>query len=770
MLKPMDRCALGYCLRRASDLSSGRLWRRSVPLSLLWFATMSLVLVAVHAESQADDQAAKDAERVEYFERHIRPVLVEHCYACHSAKADKIEGELLLDSRAGLLAGGVTGKALNPGDPSSSLIIKALKHDQLEMPPDRRLGDATVKHFEKWIQDGAIDPREAEALPPARKPDIDWAAARSFWALKPPKAQTLPDVEVPAWSNGRIDHFVLKAIERNQLRPSQAAERAVLLRRASLDATDLPPNYEDVVAFVQDTRPDAWQRQVDRLLASPAMGQRLARLWLDLARYAEDQAHIVGNDRSLCYPNAYMYRDWVVEAFNADLPYDRFIQQQLAADLMDECETGDLRPLGFLGLGPKYYNRGSPEVMADEWEDRVDVVSRGLLGLTVACARCHDHKYDPIPTEDYYALAGVFASTSMFNRPLKEDCEKKDSGEAKKPEEALHVVRDGKPTDLQVMIRGDVKRKGALAPRGFLTALSAEDAGAWKLDKSSGRRELAESIASPNNPLVARVFVNRIWGALVGRPLVTTTSNFGRLGSEPSHPELLDDLAVRFVEADWSLKWLLRTIMTSSVYQQSSKGSPNDTEVDPDNVWLARMHRKRLSVEAWRDSILKAAGSLDRSMGGPSMNPQDPESHRRTLYSEVSRLEVNKMLALFDFPDPNVHAERRTTTTTALQKLFVLNSPFMLEQAKDLAENICSQAGTPAAQQSAGVADRIAGMLRLAYARDPSPAEADALVAFALSSVASGKSDSEQATEVSPEIWQQIAHVLLASNELLFVD
>jgi hypothetical protein len=408
--------------------------------------------------------------------------------------------------------------------------------------------------------------------------------------------------------------------------------------------------------------------------------------------------------------------------------------------------------------------------MADEWEDRVDVVSRGLLGLTVACARCHDHKYDPIPTEDYYALAGVFASTSMFNRPLKEDCEKKDSGEAKKPEEALHVVRDGKPTDLQVMIRGDVKRKGALAPRGFLTALSAEDAGAWKLDKSSGRRELAESIASPNNPLVARVFVNRIWGALVGRPLVTTTSNFGRLGSEPSHPELLDDLAVRFVEADWSLKWLLRTIMTSSVYQQSSKGSPNDTEVDPDNVWLARMHRKRLSVEAWRDSILKAAGSLDRSMGGPSMNPQDPESHRRTLYSEVSRLEVNKMLALFDFPDPNVHAERRTTTTTALQKLFVLNSPFMLEQAKDLAENICSQAGTPAAQQSAGVADRIAGMLRLTYARDPSPAEADALVAFALSSVASGKSDSEQATEVSPEIWQQIAHVLLASNELLFVD
>jgi len=365
----------------------------------------------------------------------------------------------------------------------------------------------------------------------------------------------------------------------------------------------------------------------------------------------------------------------------------------------------------------------------------------------------------------------------MFNRPLKDDAEKKDSGEAKKPEESLHVVRDGKPTDLQVMIRGDVKRKGNLAPRGFLTVLSAENTSAWQLDKSSGRRELAASIASPQNPLVARVYVNRVWGTLVGRPLVTTSSNFGRLGTTPSHPELLDDLAVRFVEADWSLKWLLREILTSSVYQQTSQLSPSDGQTDPDNVWLARMHRKRLSVEAWRDSILKASGALDRTFGGPSMNPQDPESHRRTLYSEVSRLEVNKMLALFDFPDPNVHAERRAKTTTALQKLFVLNSPFMLEHASDLVLFSSSTATDKAeaspdasSDQATKVRNRISEMFRLVFARDPNAAELEALSEFALGQATRGDGVTQQSEDVPTEIWQQIAHVLLASNELLFVD
>ncbi|MGN6546475.1 MAG: PSD1 and planctomycete cytochrome C domain-containing protein, partial [Aureliella sp.] len=616
--------------------------QRALVLSLLALAILAPWHRAALADEGKADEGKPDAAKVEFFEKHIRPVLVEHCYACHSADADNVEGELLLDSRSAMLAGGASGQAIVAGDPASSLIVKALRHDGLEMPPDQRLSDAIVQKFEQWIRDGAVDPRTADTPPPARREKkVDGEEARKFWSLQPPRAQPLPSVHDIAWPQQRIDSFVLARLESMSLAPAEAADRQTLARRAALDLTGLPPDFADVQALVNDARPDAWPRYVDRLLASSAFGERWARLWLDLARYAEDQAHIVGNDRSLCYPNAYLYRDWVIEAFNGDLPYDTFIRQQLAADLLDQPESGpdcepesspddrDLRPLGFLGLGPKYYNRGSPEVMADEWEDRVDVVTRGLLGLTVACARCHDHKYDPIPTEDYYALAGVFASTAMFNRPQSDSAEKKDSGDAKKPEEAMHIVRDGKPVDLQVMIRGDVKRKGALAPRGFLQVLCSSETQPWQVADTSGRRELAEAIVSPHNPLTARVIVNRIWGAIIGRPLVTTSSNFGRLGEEPSHPEVLDDLSVRFIESGWSIKWLIREIVLSSTYQQSSVTSEDIQTQDPDNIWLARMHRKRLPIEAWRDSILSSTGRLERTVGGPSINPQDPSIGRR---------------------------------------------------------------------------------------------------------------------------------------------
>lgn len=726
-----------------------------------------------------------DAAKVEYFEKHIRPVLVEHCYACHSADADNVEGELLLDSRAAMLVGGATGQAIVPGDPAASLIIKALKHDGLEMPPDQRLGESIVQKFEQWIRDGAIDPRSADTPPPARaEKKIDWNEARNFWSLQPPAAHPLPSVRDAAWPQQRIDYLVLQRLEAMELAPSAAADRQTLARRVTLDLTGLPPEYDDVRALSEDARPDAWPRFVDRLLASSAFGERWARLWLDLARYAEDQAHIVGDDRSLCYPNAYLYRDWVIEAFNRDLPYDDFIRQQLAADLLgadsraddsleDDSREGteerDLRPLGFLGLGPKYYNRGSPEVMADEWEDRVDVVTRGLLGLTVACARCHDHKYDPIPTEDYYALAGIFASTAMFNRPKSDEVEKKDSGDAKKPEEAMHVVRDGKAVDLQVMIRGDVKRKGALAPRGFLQVLCGQETPRWQVAETSGRRELAEAIVSPQNPLTARVIVNRVWNAIIGRPLVTTPSNFGRLGEEPSHPELLDDLAVRFMESGWSIKWLVREIVLSSTYQQSSLASPDMETRDPDNVWLSRMNRKRLPIEAWRDSLLSSAGKLERTVGGPSINPQDPSVLRRTLYSEVSRLEVNKMLAMFDFPDPNAHAERRAKTTTALQKLFVLNSPFMLEQAGALAHSAGVLPREPAAADSCSgagcdVEQQLKDLITRVYRRAPLAAEIEPLREYLTARAPQGSPEQLHAA------WIEVAHVLLASNELMFVD
>ena len=717
-----------------------------------------------------------DADKLEFFETKIRPVLVDHCYECHSSEAPSVEGELRLDSRDALLAGGATGRSLAPGDAGNSLLIKALRYQDLKMPPDHRLSEVIVKDFEQWINDGAVDPRTDSApLAEAGHATIDWEQARDFWSLKAPVMSVLPTVQNTAWPQTRVDHFVLARIEANSMSVSPPADRYTLVRRLTFDLTGLPPQFKEVESFVSNDSPDIVPQLVDQLMASTAFGERWARMWLDLARYAEDQAHIVGDDRSLCYPNAFMYRDWVIEAFNGDLPYDSFVRQQLAADQVDGPSEPDLRPLGFLGVGPKYYQRGSAAVMADEWEDRVDVVTRGLLGLTVACARCHDHKYDPIPTKDYYALAGVFASTQMYNLPLKPDAEKKDSGEAKKPEDSLHIVRDGKPQDLQISIRGDVKRKGDLAPRRFLQVIAPEEHSNWGVGNASGRRELAEAITQPANPLLARVFVNRVWAALIGKPLVNTPSNFGRLGSAPSHPELLDDLAVRFMQANWSLKWLVREIVLSSTYQQSSLAQPRSaqprsaqsSEVDPENVWIARMNRKRLTIEGWRDALLESSGNLQRTVGGPSINPQNPDEHRRTLYSEISRLEVNKLLSLFDFPDPNAHAERRANTTTALQKLFVLNSPFMLAQAQGLSNSVSLFPNNPNEANvlsEANVHAALAQLYRRSLARSPREDEAKLMTEYVMRGPSTVDLGQLQAR------WVEVSHVLLASNELLFID
>ncbi len=381
----------------------------------------------------------------------------------------------------------------------------------------------------------------------------------------------------------------------------------MLARRLAFDLTGLPPTLAQLNAWQTEPKALSTQAAIDELLSSPAFGEHWARLWLDIMRFAEDQAHIVGNDKSLFFPNSFLYRDWVIEALNVDMPYDQFIKLQLAADLLTPEDPQDDVALGFIGLGPKYYRRSSPEVQAEEWEDRVDVLTRGLLGLTVACARCHDHKYDPIGTEDYYALAGVFASTEMYNRPLKEDAKLNKKGQVEDPSEALHIVRDVEPRDLAVMIRGDVNRSGPEVARGFLTVLGPQQRQRFQL--GSGRLELADAIASRQNPLTARVLVNRVWARLIGRPLVATPSNFGSLGDPPSHPELLDDLAVGLMENHWSLKWLCREIVSSATYQQTSQGQAHD--LDPQNRWLSRMHRKRLSIEQWRDAALQAAGRLD---------------------------------------------------------------------------------------------------------------------------------------------------------------
>lgn len=709
------------------------------------FAWVSLFFGLVVSTSLADEAG------LEFFERKIRPVLVEKCYECHSAKAatnGELKGNLLLDTREALLTGGDSGPAIVPNKPDESPLIDALAYTTYEMPPSGPLGEKVVADFRKWIEMGAPDPRSGGESIPIAKTEIDFESAREFWSFQPPQRHPEPETRQHDWITRPIDAFVLKRIEDAGLSPSEPADRHTWLRRVTFDLTGLPPTPHEVEQFQADNSADAKSRVVERLLASPQYGEHWAKMWLDLMRYAEDQAHIVGNNRSLCYPNAYLYRDWVIDALNKDVPYDQFIKLQLAADLIEPKDDRNHVALGFIGLGPKYYRRNSLEVMADEWEDRVDVVSRGLLGLTVACARCHDHKYDPIETEDYYALAGVFASTRMFNRPMDDSKKAEKGGETKNPEDAMHIIADTKPQDLNVFIRGDVKKKGPTVPRRFLQILDDE---AKAFESHSGRLELANAIVDPQNPLTARVIVNRVWARHFGQPIVDTPSNFGKLGSEPTHPELLDDLATRFIEHGWSLKWLHREITMSATYGQSSVATAEAIASDPANQLLSRMPRQRLSIEQWRDAVLTISGELDPQVGGQSIDPQDPKSTRRTVYSEISRLELNSMLALFGHPDPNTHSERRIQTTTPLQKLFVLNSPFMVKQAEAFASRLINS--------QTDFDSRLELAYQLCFSRSPNPAE-HALAAKFLENHA----DDENSR------WTQFAQILFASNELQFVD
>ncbi len=514
----------------------------------------------------------------------------------------------------------------------------------------------------------------------------DFEKARQHWSFQSPQRKEAGKLENPAWMEQPLDAFVLARLEDANLTPNPPADDRALKRRVSFDLIGLPPDPGKI-------KEDSYEEFVEQMLTSPHFGERWARLWLDVARFAEDQAHIVGDNTTLTYPNAWMYRDWVINALNDDLPYDEFLRRQLAIDLIFPDQKKEHPALGFMGLGPKYYRRKDLAVMADEWEDRVDTLTRGVLGLTVACSRCHDHFYDPIPSDDYYALAGVFASTEMFNSPLNEK-HKGEDGQAEKPANASHVVREAKSMkNLHVFERGDVKSPGKVVPRGFLSVLATDGKRLEFSPKTSGRLDLAEALVSRDNPLTARVWVNRVWAELFGQPLVATPSNFGALGEKPSHPDLLDDLSVRFMEeGKWSLKWLVRVIVLSSTYRKSSEAFPAKIAEDPANELLWRMNRRRLSIEMWRDALYAASGALDRSIGGKSFKANDANASRRTVYARISRLQLDPVLALFDFPDPNLHSPGRGETTTPLQKLFLMNNPLVVKQAEALAGRIEKEA------------------------------------------------------------------------------
>ncbi|MFO0796153.1 MAG: PSD1 and planctomycete cytochrome C domain-containing protein [Gemmataceae bacterium] len=761
-----------------------------------------LLFAAVRADGQ-------DAAAVAFFEKQVRPLLAEHCHGCHSAKANKARGGLTLDSRDALLKGGDTGPAVVPGQPDKSLLVTAVHgaRPELQMPPKGKLRPAQVAVFEKWVKDGAVYPGGIVAAAP---PSATSAEARQFWSFQPLRRHPAPAVKDAAWPKKPIDSFLLAALEARGLAPSPAADRRTLIRRAAFDLTGLPPTPEEVAAFETDAAPDAYDRLIERLLASPHYGERWARYWLDLARYADvPESWVTGRGQ------AWPYRDWVVRALNADLPYDRFVQLQLAADLTPGVAPADLAALGFLGMSPDYWKELQLDVeviksiVADEWEERIDAVSSTFLGLTVACARCHDHKFDPISTRDYYALAGVIAGTRQVTLPLLPPAagaavRRAEAGvqaleemgkalKAKRPAPAdlkaqldvlaaearrleetpgykvvpvrgvadghISVVsrgpnatrlefEDGVGRDIAMHTRGNPARPGAVEPRRFLSVLSAGEPKRFR--QGSGRLELANAITTDGAPLAARVVVNRVWKHHFGRGLVETPSDFGRQGERPSHPELLDDLAARFVAAGWSLKWLHREIVLSAAYRQGGAADASKQTADPDNRLLWRMTRRRLDVEAWRDAMLAVSGNLRRDLGGAPQELTDAANRRRTLYGLVRRRDLTDLLRLHDFPDPLTHTAARIPTTTALQQLYALNGPLLRQAAAALSRRV-------AADEPAGGAARVRRAYSLLFHRPPTERETILALGFL-----GGAPDADA--------WTRYAHVLLGSNEFLFVD
>jgi hypothetical protein len=805
----------------------------------------------------------------EFFEKEIRPVLAEKCYGCHSSKLKSPMGGLVLDTRAGVRNGGTGGPVIVPGDPASSRLLKALSYNEtdLRMPPAGRLPDEKIAAFEKWIAAGAPDPREdapaaASAAAPAKK-GMDIETGRKWWAFQPVAPVAQPKVKnavfAKHWTREKIDWFILAKLEQNKLKPSPEADRATLIERASLDLTGLRPAYDEVQAFVADKDPAAYEKLVDRLLASPHYGERWGRYWLDVARYGEDNPTSEATNPP--YPFAWRYRDWVIEAINKDVPYPRFVKLQLAADMMPDTPREDLRALGYLGAAPIYHTdlRLSKDVIetlfTDGLDERVDAVGRGLLGLTVGCARCHDHKFDPILTRDYYALAGVFASTAAAVRPLADvdkDTEQKfmyasmrlfylsylanlmnnepgskpaeaakksvmftdemlqvrdsmaflkdshpemwayldnlvkmprakpaapaavnadgpaapppaaaargrggrgasglpftqsvfDAGifiDGNDPDLTLIDIKPGVAHDMHILPHANVAAPGALAPRRFLTVLSTGDT---TFKEGSGRLELAGDIFSQSGSLAARVMVNRVWGWHFGKPLVATESDFGVQGEKPTHPELLNDLAARFMANGWSLKWLHREIMLSAAYRQSSHPRPDGLTADAANSLLWRMNPRRLDVEAYRDNLLEVSGDLNDDKAALSYDLDAPDNHMRTVYGRVSRGRLNTILALYDFPDPMMTAPQRELTTSPLQQLFVMNSPFMQQRAADLVKRVESEPD---------VAFKIRDMYRDALNRDPTPGELDLAYSY-----------------LNKATLAEYAQALLATNEVIF--
>jgi hypothetical protein len=738
------------------------------------------------------------------FETEVLPILRAHCFSCHG-EGEQLEGGLDLRLVRSLLQGGESGPAVVAGRHAESVLYQRVA--SREMPPEGKtpLTAAQLAIITRWIDAGAKTRRDESAGVPT-----SWITPedRAFWSFQPVRRPTVP---VTNREGTPIDRFVDTALTNQGLTRSPQADPRTLLRRLSYTLIGLPPSHDDVEAFAADPSPERYAAWVEAGLASPQFGERWSRMWLDLVRYVDQTP-----DYLTSAERAWLYRDWVVKALNDDRSYDEFVRLQLAADLLEGVAPEDYAALGLLGLSPTYWKelRLAPSVIetivADEWDERIDAVTRTFLGLTVSCARCHNHKFDPITIDDYYALAGVMASTRLTERPLLpgpladevraaraevaaweqtiQQLTMASGSEAISAETATqltkklrrqahtphyhdpwaHVVDDalimvlpdgtdatrveyrpGMTADLPIFRRGNVTDRGAIVPRRFLEVLSQAEPVPFR--QGSGRAELADAILTQGEGLAARVLVNRIWAQIFGRGLVATPSDFGRQGDRPTHPELLDYLAARFVEQGWSMKGLIREIVRSETFQQSSFADPVSVELDPEARWLSRFPRRRLEIEPWRDTLLVALGELDDRIGGPAQSLESPTFQRRTLYGRVVREELDPLLRLFDFPEASVHSPAREPTTTPVQQLFVLNGPLMQQWSKRFAARLMTLPDDDDA--------RITAACRWMLQRDPTDRER-----------AQGRDFLATIAEVEAERWSAYAQVLLGLNEVLFLE
>lgn len=784
-----------------------------------------IVFACCLAHAAADEQFA-------FFEKRIRPLLVNHCYSCHSSEAKKVKGELYLDSRAGLRKGGASGPAVVAGRPEESLLIQAVRYDtDLRMPPKSKLSATEIADLEAWVKMGTPDPRTENPASAGRK-SVDFEAGRKHWSFQPLSAALPPAVNDRSWPSGPIDQFILRELEKRGLRPVENTDKRTLIRRATCDLTGLPPTPDEIEAFLQDDSPHAFAVVVERLLASPHYGERWGRHWLDVVRYADT----AGDNSDYPIPQMYRYRNWVIDAFNRDMPFDHFIREQLAGDLtspLSHLGKGEgLIATGYLANARRF---GSYEDARYPWhltiEDTIDNLGKAFLGLTINCCRCHDHKFDPLSSEDYYGLYGFFSSTrypwsgieldkvpkdlvplaspvelekatqareqrladadAMLKRleEMKAGAEaiqaaKKERDRIAKtalPIELAYAVIDGRNEakkrigqvgNARLHMKGDPDRLGKEVPRHFPTVLGGHvlspDA------KGSGRMELANWIADSANPLTARVLVNRIWQHHFGRGIVATPNDFGKQGRPPTHPELLDYLAHRFISSGWSVKEMHRLIMLSRVYQLASRDDETNLHADVNNDYLWRFSRQRLDAESIRDAILAISGSLERTPGRPHPFPEQStwnftqhkpfkavyDSNQRSVYLMTQRIQRHPFLALFDGADTNASTAVRTTTTTPLQALFLMNDPFVHEQARKFAARLLAD--------EADDSKRIERAFVLAFGRPPSAAER--CTALTYLAELDQKMRGLPRDTARARGWESLARALIMSNEFVYVN